>query len=67
MGRRILLFLVYRWYFQTHRVKSLERDILGFVGIAPVHETLFGMASNVEAETAKKWMEKREKLGGHAG
>ena len=34
--------LVYRWYFRAHSVKSLERNILGFVGIAPVHETLIG-------------------------
>ena len=29
--------LVYRWYFRAHSVKSLERNILGFVGIAPIH------------------------------
>ncbi|MBN4658847.1 NAD(P)H-dependent oxidoreductase, partial [Escherichia coli] len=34
--------LVYRWYFRAHSVRSLERNILGFVGIAPVHETLVG-------------------------
>ncbi|MEF7612768.1 NAD(P)H-dependent oxidoreductase [Aquincola sp. MAHUQ-54] len=34
---------VYRWVFHAHSVKALERNILGFVGIAPVHETLVGM------------------------
>jgi len=29
--------LVYRWYFRAHSLKSLERNILGFVGIAPVN------------------------------
>ena len=34
--------LVYRWVFRAHSLKSLERNILGFVGIRPVHETLLG-------------------------
>ena len=24
---------IYRWYFRAHSIKSLERNILGFVGI----------------------------------
>ncbi|MDP1529225.1 MAG: NAD(P)H-dependent oxidoreductase [Rhodoferax sp.] len=54
---------VYRWYFRAHSIKSLERNILGFVGIAPVHETLVGMVGNMEPELAKKWLTKLEKLG----
>jgi len=38
--------LIYRWYFRAHSVKSLERNILGFVGMAPVHATL--MCSKTE-------------------
>jgi putative NADPH-quinone reductase len=56
---------VYRWYFRAHSLKSLERNILGFVGIAPVHETLIGMVANLEPEPAKKWLARLEKLGGH--
>jgi putative NADPH-quinone reductase len=26
---------IYRWYFRAHRLKSLERNILGFCGIGP--------------------------------
>ena len=55
---------VYRWYFRAHSLKSLERNILGFVGIAPVHETLIGMVAEMAPEPAKKWLTKREKLGG---
>ena len=36
--------LIYRWYFRAHSVKALERNILGFAGIAPIHETLIGSA-----------------------
>lgn len=56
---------VYRWYFRAHSIKSLERNILGFVGIAPVNETLIGMTGNMEAKAAKEWLGKLEKLGQH--
>ena len=55
--------LVYRWYFRAHSLKSLERNILGMVGIAPVHETLIGMASNMKAADAAKWLSKLKSLG----
>lgn len=55
--------LVYRWYFRAHSVKSLERNILGFVGIAPVKETLIGMVGNMKAEDGQKWLGKLAALG----
>lgn len=55
--------VVYRWYFRAHSVKSLERNILGFVGISPVNETLIGMTGNMKKEDAQKWFSKVEKLG----
>jgi putative NADPH-quinone reductase len=55
--------LVYRWYFRAHSVRSLERNILGFVGIAPINETLIGMVGNLSDSAAKKWLRKLEKLG----
>jgi len=58
--------LVYRWYFRAHSVKSLERNILGFVGIAPVHETLIGMTGNMKPLEAAKWLDKLERLGAKA-
>lgn len=58
--------LVYRWYFRAHSVKSLERNVLGFVGIAPVHETLIGMVGDVKADAAKAWLAKLRRLGGDA-
>lgn len=32
--------LIYRWGFLAHSLRSLDRNILRFVGIAPVRETL---------------------------
>ncbi len=58
--------LVYRWYFRAHSVKSLERNILGFVGIAPVHETLIGMVGNFKANDANRWLAKLRRLGQRA-
>ena len=55
--------LVYRWYFRAHSVKSLERNILGFVGIAPVNETLIGMVGDLKAADAEKWKQKLARLG----
>jgi putative NADPH-quinone reductase len=55
--------LIYRWYFRAHSVKSLERNILGFVGIAPVHETLIGAVGNLDADSSKKWLVKLRQLG----
>ena len=39
--------LVYRWYFGAHSLRSLERNILGFVGIGPNRHTLIGMVEGV--------------------
>lgn len=58
--------IVYRWYFRAHSVKSLERNILGFVGIAPVHETLIGLTGDMKAADAAKWLTKLKRLGERA-
>jgi putative NADPH-quinone reductase len=58
--------LVYRWYFRAHSVKSLERNILGFAGIAPVNETLIGLTGDVKAADAAKWLGKLKRLGARA-
>jgi putative NADPH-quinone reductase len=54
--------LVYRWFFRAHSLKSLERNILGFVGIGPIRETLIG---TVEASAAsrERWLAKLRALG----
>jgi putative NADPH-quinone reductase len=54
--------LIYRWYFRAHSVKSLERNILGFVGIAPVNETLIGMVGSAQ-RNAVRWLAAMKRLG----
>jgi putative NADPH-quinone reductase len=54
---------VYRHYFRAHSIKSLERNILGFVGIAPVRETLVGSVEALDAAGRAGWLAKLRKLG----
>lgn len=58
--------LAYRWYFRAHSVKSLERNILGIVGVAPVHETLIGGVAQLDAAGVGRWQAKLRRLGGTA-
>ena len=55
--------LVYRWFYRAHSVRSLERNILGFVGIAPVHETLVGQVEQLGPEGVARWTRRLETLG----
>jgi len=54
---------LYRWVFRAHSVRSLERNILGFVGFAPVHETLIGGVGNLEEKASGKWLARMKKIG----
>ena len=58
--------MVYRFYFRAHSVRSLERNILGFVGIAPVNETLIGSVESQDNKTRQAWFAKMRGLGREA-
>lgn len=55
--------LVYRYVFRAHSLKALERNILGFVGIAPVHETLIGMVDDKDPNMHQRWLGRLRALG----
>jgi putative NADPH-quinone reductase len=56
--------LVYRYIYRAHSVKALERNILGFIGIAPIHETLIGQVEGEESESARqRWLRRLRELG----
>jgi putative NADPH-quinone reductase len=59
--------LVYRWLYRAHSVRSLERNILGFVGFSPIQETLIGGAGGLSPERAKKLLAQMRRLGRDAG
>ena len=59
--------LVYRYYFRAHSIKALERNILGFVGIAPIEETLIGSVESLDDAARARWLDKLCALGRAAG
>ena len=48
------------------RMKSLERNILKFIGFKPVRDTVFGMVEAVSDEKRKGWLKRVEDLGRQA-
>jgi putative NADPH-quinone reductase len=56
---------VYRWFYRAHSIRALERNILGFVGIAPVRETLIGMVEGAPAQR-ERWLARLAELGAKA-
>jgi len=55
--------LVYRYLYRAHSVRALERNILGFIGIAPVRETLIGSVESPDASSRQRWLAKLRTLG----
>lgn len=53
---------VYRWYFGAHSVKSLERNVLRFTGIAPVRRSLIGLVEG-SAPHRRRWLRQLALLG----
>lgn len=39
--------LIYRWYFRAHSLRSLQRNILKFVGFRRVSSTIIGSVGNL--------------------
>lgn len=52
----------YRLIYRAHSLKSLERNILRFVGIGPVAETIIGLVES-SATNRKAWLKDMEELG----
>jgi putative NADPH-quinone reductase len=48
---------IYRWFFFAHSLRSLRRNILHFVGIKPVAETIIGSVE-ASAATRGQWLER---------
>lgn len=56
---------VYNWYFGAHSVKSLKRNILNFVGVAPVRSSIVGMVEG-SADSRAEWLDTMRQLGAKA-
>ena len=56
---------LYEWFFRAHSLKSLERNVLGFVGVAPVRRSVVGMVEG-SAGHRDKWLARMRELGSQA-
>lgn len=57
----------YRWFFRAHGVRGLERNVLNFCGLKPIHETLIGLVEAKDGRARERWLERMEKAGRDAG
>ena len=54
---------IYRFYFLSHSLKTLERNILGFCGISPVRASLVGLVDAGDPANRNKWLQTMTRLG----
>ncbi len=54
--------IAYSLFYRAHSLKSLERNILRFVGINPVHHTIVGRIDKSD-EHRRRWLEEIRLLG----
>jgi putative NADPH-quinone reductase len=57
---------VYRWYYRAHSVRSLERNILKFVGFSRVRTTFIGDIAGLSKESRERWRRKIRSFGAMA-
>jgi putative NADPH-quinone reductase len=53
----------YRWVFRAHSLKSLERNILTFVGFKPVRASVVGMVESPKPAGRERWLKRMDALG----
>ena len=56
----------YRFWYLGHGIAGMRRNILNFVGISPVRETLFGTVEGASEARHEKWRVKMRLLGARA-
>ena len=54
---------IYRLWFGAHGLKALKRNILAFVGIRPIRDTLIGNIEGLEPARRQAWLTRMEMLG----
>ena len=55
--------LVYRWFYRANSLKALERNVLGFIGYGPIHETLIGQVDTLGEAGVSTWLKRLRRLG----
>ncbi|WP_313665548.1 NAD(P)H-dependent oxidoreductase [Shinella sp.] len=56
----------YRLWYLGHGIAGMRRNILNFVGISPVRETLFGPVEGASEARREKWLATMRALGARA-
>lgn len=54
---------VYRWYFRAHSLRSLQRNILEFVGFRRVRATIVGKVGSMSRAQYQEWLSTLRRLG----
>jgi putative NADPH-quinone reductase len=55
--------LWYRWWFRSHSLKSLQRNILRFIGFRRVRSTVIGAVADLSSSTRTEWLGTVRALG----
>ena len=55
--------LMYRWFFGAYGLRGFERSMLGFAGIKPIRESLYGLTFADERKRAR-WIDDTRRHGG---
>ena len=53
----------YRWYFRAHSLRSLQRNILRFVGFRRIRATIVGSVASLTRAQREAWLEDLRALG----
>ena len=54
---------IYRRYFRAQGIKRFERNVLDFVGMGPLHETLIGMVEDRDSAARERCLARPTELG----
>jgi len=57
---------LYRWYFRAHSVRSLQRNILHFIGFRRVRATMIGNVGNLSSNARQGYLKQMRELGQRA-
>lgn len=54
---------LYRWYFRAHSLRSLQRNILRFIGFRRIRATVIGGVATINNEARGRYLAKVQALG----
>ncbi|MGB4826937.1 MAG: NAD(P)H-dependent oxidoreductase [Paracoccaceae bacterium] len=55
--------LLYRWYFGSPSLKMIKRHILGFSGVKPIQNSIFGSVDNASRTKVERWLRMVKQFG----